>query len=601
MRFTYFDTESGYDFLTVQGFPAFSGNQVPQTLFLEQTTEITWRSDGSVTRAGWTFFYEPFVSNAVAIQVPRSAIPAGASSLLVISASSGGEMTTGVTTALLDYNPPSAVPQSVQFQDTDTSIGFIAGTCTVTRAADETGVSSYEIFSGNRSHSFTSLGSVPLSTVTGAEVAVPIPRMALLPNVSHLWAFTVGSGGVAPSGVSTPVLDDAGLTLAPESLDFVGTPNSNTTQQITLSNVQSTDVMLNVELILEDASAESMGSVATASTGSSTLLSSSLPLACAQGGNFRPDGKHQRLLYKVKAGAGGRRLARRLEGTHGAKVKQFDRLGGLAYAEFKNSSQQNYCQIFSDLQKDPTVEFVEEDQIWHAIEGGGFQAESELFPPKTPVEQPRLGGRMHRRPRCADSCESTSSHPNDEDYSQLWGMHQDSDVDIDAPEAWAIHKGLSGRVIVAVIDTGVDYNHEDLRNQMWRNPGEIAGDGIDNDGNGFVDDVFGYDFASDHGDPMDTNGHGTHCAGTIGAEGGNSLGVVGVSWKPQIMAPQLQGPSYTVFITSGTHSSRTCLSLSTCGLSEPYSRKVAGPPGVLFAKQRFLHRPSALQDLIFEV
>ena len=77
----------------------------------------------------------------------------------------------------------------------------------------------------------------------------------------------------------------------------------------------------------------------------------------------------------------------------------------------------------------------------------------------------------------------------------------------------------------------------------WRNPGEIPGDGIDNDGNGYVDDVYGYDFYEYDGDPMDTNGHGTHCAGTIGAEGGNSIGVVGVTWKPQIMALRFLGPN----------------------------------------------------------
>ena len=91
--------------------------------------------------------------------------------------------------------------------------------------------------------------------------------------------------------------------------------------------------------------------------------------------------------------------------------------------------------------------------------------------------------------------------------------------------------------------TGVDYNHEDLRNQMWVNSGEIPGDGIDNDGNGYVDDVYGYDFHNNNGDPMDSNGHGTHCAGTIGAEAGNSIGVAGVSWKPQIMALKFLGAS----------------------------------------------------------
>ena len=180
-----------------------------------------------------------------------------------------------------------------------------------------------------------------------------------------------------------------------------------------------------------------------------------------------------------------------------------------------------------------------EDQKWFAL---GRVKSGDVFLPgeKVPRPEPRLA-HMHRSGR-GSSKPSTVSHPNDDQYEDMWGLHQDSDVDIDAPEAWSIHKGLGGRVIVAVIDTGVDYNHEDLMNQMWRNPGEIPGDGLDNDGNGFVDDVFGYDFYADDGDPMDTNGHGTHCAGTIGAEGGNSIGVVGVTWKPQIMALRFLGP-----------------------------------------------------------
>ena len=68
-------------------------------------------------------------------------------------------------------------------------------------------------------------------------------------------------------------------------------------------------------------------------------------------------------------------------------------------------------------------------------------------------------------------------------------------------------------IIVGVVDTGIDYNHPDLAANMWVNPGEIAGNGIDDDGNGFVDDVHGYDFANDDGDPFDDEGHGTHCAG----------------------------------------------------------------------------------------
>jgi subtilisin family serine protease len=110
-----------------------------------------------------------------------------------------------------------------------------------------------------------------------------------------------------------------------------------------------------------------------------------------------------------------------------------------------------------------------------------------------------------------------------------------SDADIDAPEAWDISTG-SSEVIVAVIDTGVDYNHVDLAANMWSNPGEIPGNGIDDDGNGYVDDVHGINAINNSGDPMDDHGHGTHCAGTIAAVGNNGQGVVGVNWTAKIMA-----------------------------------------------------------------
>ncbi len=131
--------------------------------------------------------------------------------------------------------------------------------------------------------------------------------------------------------------------------------------------------------------------------------------------------------------------------------------------------------------------------------------------------------------------------PNDASYSQLWGMNNTgqtggvSDVDIDAPEAWSITTG-SNQVVVAVIDTGVDYNHPDLAANMWTNTREIPGNNIDDDGNGLIDDVRGYDFVNSDGDPMDDQGHGTHCAGTIGAVGNNGAGVAGVNWNVKIMA-----------------------------------------------------------------
>jgi len=120
--------------------------------------------------------------------------------------------------------------------------------------------------------------------------------------------------------------------------------------------------------------------------------------------------------------------------------------------------------------------------------------------------------------------------PNDPQYSSLWGMNT-----ISAPTAWESETG-SADVIVAVIDTGVDYTHEDLKSNMWRNFAEIPNNQIDDDGNGYIDDVYGYDFVNDDGDPRDDHAHGTHVAGTIAATGNNAIGVTGVNWNTRIMA-----------------------------------------------------------------
>lgn len=130
--------------------------------------------------------------------------------------------------------------------------------------------------------------------------------------------------------------------------------------------------------------------------------------------------------------------------------------------------------------------------------------------------------------------------PDDSSFSSLWGMHNTGqsggveDADIDAPEAWDISTG-SHDVVVGVIDTGVDHSHPDLVGNIWTNPAEIAGDGIDNDGNGFIDDMHGINAITGTGDPMDDQGHGSHVSGTIGATGNDGLGVVGVSQNVSII------------------------------------------------------------------
>lgn len=140
--------------------------------------------------------------------------------------------------------------------------------------------------------------------------------------------------------------------------------------------------------------------------------------------------------------------------------------------------------------------------------------------------------------------------PNDPSFTQLWGMKNTGQndaagqvgvagADIAATRAWAIARG-SDEIKVAVIDTGVDYNHPDLAANIYINPGEsCAGcesNGIDDDANGFIDDVRGWNFAGrSTNNPMDDHAHGTHCAGTIGARGDDGLGVVGVAWNVKIV------------------------------------------------------------------
>jgi thermitase len=126
--------------------------------------------------------------------------------------------------------------------------------------------------------------------------------------------------------------------------------------------------------------------------------------------------------------------------------------------------------------------------------------------------------------------------PNDPQFSSMYGLQK-----ISAPAAWDFTTG-SADTVVAVIDTGVKYNHEDLAANMWRNLGEINGNGVDDDGNGFVDDYYGYDFFYNDSDPMDENGHGTHTAGTIGAVGNNGLGVTGINWNVRLMAIKIYSP-----------------------------------------------------------
>jgi len=147
------------------------------------------------------------------------------------------------------------------------------------------------------------------------------------------------------------------------------------------------------------------------------------------------------------------------------------------------------------LSKDPNIEFAEKNSI-------GYLSETE---PK-----------------------------NDERFDEQWALRNNYGSDIDATYAWDISTGNSN-IIVAVIDTGVDYDHDDLEGNMWINEDEIPGNGNDDDNNGYIDDVYGYDFKNNDNDPEDNDGHGTHVAGIIGAIANNEIGIVGVNWTVKIM------------------------------------------------------------------
>ena len=172
------------------------------------------------------------------------------------------------------------------------------------------------------------------------------------------------------------------------------------------------------------------------------------------------------------------------------------------------------AQAMAAMEQDPRVEFAASNDVVHA----------------GPVE-------------VNEDAAETAAKP-DKLNNQLWGLNNDgqtggtADADIDAPEAWDIQKGKTqaeGGPLIAIIDTGINYNHEALQGNIWTNPGEIAGDGIDNDGNGVVDDLHGYNAAAKTGDPLDDNDHGSHCAGTIAGNGNNEKGLYGVMHKGNLM------------------------------------------------------------------
>eukprot|EP00922_Rhytidocystis_sp_ex-Travisia-forbesii_P069130 GHVS01103145.1.p1 GENE.GHVS01103145.1~~GHVS01103145.1.p1 ORF type:complete len:642 (-),score=66.58 GHVS01103145.1:440-2365(-) len=132
--------------------------------------------------------------------------------------------------------------------------------------------------------------------------------------------------------------------------------------------------------------------------------------------------------------------------------------------------------------------------------------------------------------------------PTDTLFASQWSLQGSEPMSTQVEKVWPWWTGASNPLIVAVIDSGCDLSHPDLKNRLWKNPGEICGDGIDNDGNGFVDDCHGYNFAEDNANPHPgRSGHGTGAAGIVAAESNNNSGIAGICWGCQIMCLKFIG------------------------------------------------------------
>jgi subtilisin family serine protease len=140
--------------------------------------------------------------------------------------------------------------------------------------------------------------------------------------------------------------------------------------------------------------------------------------------------------------------------------------------------------------------------------------------------------------------------PKDMDFDLQWALHNSGQIvagyvgtpgaDMDALNAWSIATG-SHDIVVAVVDTGCNLTHPDQAANLWTNSKEIPGNGVDDDGNGYIDDYHGWDFRDGDNDPADVSGHGTHVAGIIAAQGNNQIGIAGMSWKARIMPVRFMG------------------------------------------------------------
>jgi subtilisin family serine protease len=298
------------------------------------------------------------------------------------------------------------------------------------------------------------------------------------------------------------------LSITPSSLYFSFAPNDAPADR-TLTVKNLTTQSLTTAIMTRQAQAAAAANV----TAANTVLSQSVNVAAVYDKkNYSAPFAEDRVLIVYKDQPGVSATAASVSTAGVVSTRELARarhpktgLRGLSgrtfmLAKLKSKGRDAVLQAIDILKKDPNVLYVQPDYRVHAYD-----------------------------------------IPNDPGFAQQYHLNNTGqtggtvDADIDAPEAWAVQK-TAKKVIIGIIDTGIDYLHPDLIDNIWTNPNEIPGNGIDDDNNGYIDDVHGWDFANDDNDPMDDFFHGTHCAGIVAAKGNNGVGVCGVAWEASLMA-----------------------------------------------------------------
>jgi subtilisin family serine protease len=317
------------------------------------------------------------------------------------------------------------------------------------------------------------------------------------------------TGKVHRRTVNLNIYNDPKISIQPGSINIVVRQDQNATEHLMISN--SGSGTLNFAISCKQTGFTSQQELENGINGVNTEKETD-DIALLDSAKFAPG----RILVRFKSEDGNEQqqiLAEKrqslLDKTGGGRIKkEFQALKGLCMVELPQGA--DIKTALKQLRKEKEILYAEPDYEVFALETGQMI-------------------------------------PNDSSFSMQWNMHNTGQTggtvgaDINAPEAWDIAKNTSNPVVIAVIDTGVQYTHPDIAANMWVNMAEKNGlPGVDDDGNGYIDDIYGYDFCTSgktrDSDPMDDHGHGTHCAGVIGAVTNNNLGVAGVCWNAKIMA-----------------------------------------------------------------